>query len=83
MCSDGPNLGQNTDNNGDDVPVLYLISETYNAESRLFVITRLEMFVQGTQIQVNHDTYLALLYLSVSLLSRDTVTLLSSIVNAE
>ena len=83
MCSDGPNLGQNTDNNGDDVPVLYLISETYNAESRLFVITRLEMFVQGTQIQVNHDTYLALLYLSVSLLSRDTVTLPPSTVNAE
>ena len=45
---------------------------------------RLEMFVQGTQIQIKCDTYLARLYLNVSLLSpRDTVTLPPPIVNAE
>ena len=49
---------------------------------RAVVITRLQMFVQGTQTQVKRDTYLARLYLSASLLpSRDTVTLPSSIVN--
>ena len=48
-----------------------------------WVFSRLEMFVQGTQIQVKHDTYLAWLYLSASLFSRDTVTLPPSIVNAE
>ena len=40
------------------------------------IIIRFEMCVRGRQIQVKHDIYLALLYLSVSLLSsRETVTL--------
>ena len=47
-------------------------------------MTRFELFLQGTQIQVKHDTYLALLYLSVSLFSsRDTMILQPFIVNAE
>ena len=39
------------------------------------VVIRLEMFVQVTQTQVKHDTYLAWLYINVSLISSDTVTL--------